>query len=231
MNEYYSLYLIYRLRQLLYLWSNVRRVHCNHTQRWVHSFFDILNMSSVKRIDSEPVSLEFDMKEKSPAIITPRMEDSTVEVESGSTTPTTPVTVKSTPTSLSMNEIVGICGMTEIQISLPSELFFGNPQLPPDPDNRFIPVSLHQPTTIFAYAMSTKKYLGECAAMRKLVLEGGTAGCCDNERFLLDRNDNEIKIVLDLEENGIPQKVVCLIFFATQVSIGNASHKLVCSDS
>ena len=96
--------------------------------------------------------------------------------------------------------------------------------MPPDPDNRFIPVSLHQPTTIFAYAMSTKKYLGECAAMRKLVLEGGTAGCCDNERFLLDRNDNEIKIVLDLEENG-------LIFFATQVSIGNASHKLVCSDS
>ena len=54
------------------------------------------------------------MKEKSPAIITPRMEDSPVEVESGSTTPTTPVTVKSTPTSLSMNEIVGICGMTEI---------------------------------------------------------------------------------------------------------------------
>lgn len=196
MDEYSSLYLIYRLRQLLYLWSN----------RWVNSFREILSMSSVKRIESESVSLEFEMKEASPTVITPRMEDSPLETESSVTTPTTPVTVNSASTYLSTNEI----------ISLPSELFFGNPQLPPDPDNRFIPVSLQQPTTIFAYAMSTKKYLGECAAMRKLVLEGGTAGCCNNERFLLDRNDNEIKIVLDLEENGVPQRVTCLIFFATQ---------------
>lgn len=63
-------------------------------------------MSSVKRIESESVSLEFEMKEASPTVITPRMEDSPLETESSVTTPTTPVTVNSASTYLSTNEIV-----------------------------------------------------------------------------------------------------------------------------
>ena len=57
--------------------------------------------------------------------------------------------------------------------------------------------------------------------MRKLVLEGGTEGTCDNEKVLLDRNDNEVKLTLDLVENGQSLKMTVLVYFATQVvSVG-----------
>ena len=102
------------------------------------------------------------------------------------------------------------------KLSLPSELFFGNPQLPANSDNHFIPVFLQQPTTIFAYSMSTKLYSREFDAMKKLVLEGGIEGCCEKEKELLDPNDNLIKVTFEVEENGIPAKVCCKIFFATQ---------------
>lgn len=118
------------------------------------------------------------------------------------------------------SDIVG-SGESHNEISLPEELFFGNPQLPPDPDNRFIPVTTQQPTTLFAYTLSTEAYLRECEAMRKLVLEGGTEGTCDNEKVLLDRNDNEVKLTLDLVENGQSLKMTVLVYFATQVvSVG-----------
>ena len=106
--------------------------------------------------------------------------------------------------------------MSSSIISLPPELFFGNPQLPPDSNNHFIPLSLTQPTTIFAYALSTHLYLNECETMKQLVLNGGIEGSCDAERFMLDQNDNDVKLILDVEENGNPGKLVCKIFFATQ---------------
>ena len=118
------------------------------------------------------------------------------------------------------SDIVG-SGESHNEISLPEELFFGNPQLPPDPDNRFIPVTMQQPTTLFAYTLSTEAYLRECEAMRKPVLEGGSEGTCDNEKVLLDRNDNEVKLTLDLVENGQSLKMTVLVYFATQVvSVG-----------
>ena len=98
------------------------------------------------------------------------------------------------------------------KLSLPSELFFGNPQLPANSDNHFIPVSLQQPTTIFAYSMSTKLYSREFDAMKKLVLEGGIEGCCEKEKELLDPNDNLIKVTFEVEENGIPAKYVVRYF-------------------
>lgn len=53
--------------------------------------------------------------------------------------------------------------------------------------------------------------------MEKLVLGGGTEGRCDNERILRDRNDNDVKIVMDLEENQVPYRISCMIYFASQV--------------
>ena len=52
--------------------------------------------------------------------------------------------------------------------------------------------------------------------MKQLVLNGGIEGSCDAERFMLDQNDNDVKLILDVEENGNPGKLVCKIFFATQ---------------
>lgn len=123
----------------------------------------------------------------------------------------------STPDGIIKPSDIVALGRVHNQISLPEELFFGNPQLPPDPDNRFIPVTTQQPTTLFAYTLSTETYLHECEAMRKLVLDGGTEGVCDNEKVLLDRNDNEVKLTLDLVENGQSLKVTVLVYFATQV--------------
>ena len=102
------------------------------------------------------------------------------------------------------------------QITLPPELFFGNPQLPADPDNHFIPLSLQQPTTIFSYALSTSQCIEECQAIRKLVDSGSIEGCCAAERYLLDGNDNHIKVAVDVEEGGTPMHVMCKIYFATQ---------------
>ncbi|CBK21580.2 uncharacterized protein [Blastocystis hominis] len=106
--------------------------------------------------------------------------------------------------------------MTDSKVSLPSELFSGNPQLPADENNHFIPVSLQRPTTIFAYSMLTRCYTTEFESMKKLVKEGGIEGCCLKEKELLDPNDNMVKVVLEVEENGLPCKVCCKIFFATQ---------------
>ena len=49
------------------------------------------------------------------------------------------------------------------------------------------------------------------------MLEGGTEGRCANEKILSDRNDNDVNIVMELEENGIPYRVSCTIYFASQV--------------
>ena len=92
--------------------------------------------------------------------------------------------------------------MTDSKVSLPSELFSGNPQLPADENNHFIPVSLQRPTTIFAYSMLTRCYTTEFESMKKLVKEGGIEGCCLKEKELLDPNDNMVKVVLEVEENG-----------------------------
>lgn len=73
------------------------------------------------------------------------------------------------------SDIVG-SGESHNEISLPEELFFGNPQLPPDPDNRFIPVTMQQPTTLFAYTLSTEAYLRECEAMRQAGAGGRDGG-------------------------------------------------------
>ena len=40
--------------------------------------------------------------------------------------------------------------------------------------------------------------------------------CCPSERYLLDGNDNHVKVVVEAEENGVPQRIACKIFFATQ---------------
>ena len=69
---------------------------------------------------------------------------------------------------------------------------------------------------MFAYAMSTSQYLEECRAIRKLVDSGSIEGCCSSERYLLDGNDNHAKVVVEAEENGMPQRIACKIFFATQ---------------
>lgn len=66
--------------------------------------------------------------------------------------------------------------------------------------------------------MSTQKYCDELKNMEKLVLEGGTEGRCANEKILRDRNDNDVNIVMELEENGVPYRVSCMIYFASQVS-------------
>lgn len=106
--------------------------------------------------------------------------------------------------------------MSDGKVSLPSELFSGNPQLPADQNNHFIPVFLQKPTTIFAYSMSTRHYTTEFDSMKKLVKEGGIEGCCLKEKEILDPNDNMVKVVFEVEENGLPCKVCCKIFFATQ---------------
>lgn len=64
--------------------------------------------------------------------------------------------------------------------------------------------------------MLTRHYTTEFESMKKLVKEGGIEGCCFKEKELLDPNDNMVKAVFEVEENGLPCKVCCKIFFATQ---------------
>ncbi|KAK8800903.1 hypothetical protein WA588_001734, partial [Blastocystis sp. NMH] len=197
LTEYNSLYTIYRLRQFLYLWS----------KRWVKSLCDILN-KDVMRDASSPLSFH---------------PLTSLTLETIPQTSESPIVQDATDHPDQHSTPDGIIKPSDI-ISLPEELFFGNPQLPPDPDNRFIPVTTQQPTTLFAYTLSTEAYLRECEAMRKLVLEGGTEGTCDNEKVLLDRNDNEVKLTLDLVENGQSLKMTVLVYFATQFEVIRAER-------
>lgn len=43
MNDYSSLYRIYRLRQLLYIWSKVGYDEGFHVQRWINMLYEIIN--------------------------------------------------------------------------------------------------------------------------------------------------------------------------------------------
>lgn len=176
-------------------------------QRWLGTLSDILNHfqgSQFSFAEGNPTSPVFSLSS----------EDSQSPVPPLS--PRTIITKESADTVLSKNDTVRDHSFNHRQISLPKELFFGNPQLPPNVNNHFIPLTLQQPTTVFAYSMSTKQYKMELEAMKRLVDEGGIEGCCSLEKYLLDQNDNLIRILLDVEDNGIPYKLACKIFFASQ---------------
>lgn len=60
--------------------------------------------------------------------------------------------------------------------------------------------------------------------MKRIVDEGAIVGTCDLEKYLLDQNDNVVKIVLEIDDNGNPCSLTCKIFFASQFeAIRNAN--------
>lgn len=64
--------------------------------------------------------------------------------------------------------------------------------------------------------MSTKQYKNELQSMKQIVDDGSIEGCCSLEKYLLDQNDNVVKVVLNIEEDGIAYKLACKVYFASQ---------------
>lgn len=66
----------------------------------------------------------------------------------------------------------------------------------------------------------------EVETMKRLVDAGSIEGCCALEKYLLDQNDNIVKIVLDIDDDGNQFNVACKIYFASQFDALRSANDL-----